>query len=206
MPIDHYLPVGVAGHRKQSIYPPGSDVARAKALAAGNLRDGRAVFLVPNVTPAIVSAQLVQTRLAEIGLDVDIRPLGEHATASSYLGRLGSDEPWDLALVLWSPDYIDPSAYINRLLDNEFTGAATWTRFDEPSFNTLMRNAARLRGPARAKAYAELDLLLARNVAPLVPLSLLNEATLVSARVDRRCMLLRPGLVLTTICLKPPPT
>jgi ABC-type oligopeptide transport system substrate-binding subunit len=202
---DQYLPPGVAGYRQRQIYPLNGNAVRARELAAGNLLDGKAIFLVPDVAPALAAAQAVKEQLAGIGLDVDIRPLGEHATASSYLGRLGSDEPWDLALVLWSPDYVDPSAYINRLLDNEFTGAATWTRFDEPSFNTLMRQAARQRGAARAKAYAELDLLLARDVAPLVPHFVFNEATLISARVDRRCMLLRPGLVLTTICLKPTP-
>ena len=30
----------------------------------------------------------------------------------------------------------------------------------------------------------------------------MNEATLVSARVGPKCMLLRPSLVLTTVCLK----
>jgi peptide/nickel transport system substrate-binding protein len=196
-----YLPAGVAGYKRRSIYPDGGELARAEALAAGNLRDGKAIFLVPDIAPARANAQNLQGQLAPLGLDLEIQPFGEHATASSYLGRLGSDEPWDLALVLWSPDYVDPSAYANRLLDSEFTGAATWSRFDEPSTVALMRKAALLRGAARAKAYAELDLLLTRDVAPLAPIAVLNEATLVSARVDRRCMLLRPGLVLTTVCL-----
>jgi peptide/nickel transport system substrate-binding protein len=200
--IDHYLPAGLAGHRPRTIYPLDGDLTRAQNLAAGSLRDGKAVFLVPDVPPALAAAQGLQSALLRIGVEVDIQPFGEHATASSYLGRLGSDEPWDLALVLWTPDYVDPSAYINRLLDNEFTGAATWPRFDEPSFSELMRRAALLRGPARAKAYAELDLMLARDAAPAVPTAVLHEATLVSARVDKRCMLLRPGLVLTTVCLK----
>ena len=30
-------------------------------------------------------------------------------TTSAYLGRLGDpDEPWDLALILWTPDFVDP--------------------------------------------------------------------------------------------------
>ena len=48
-----------------------------------------------------------------------------------------------------------------------------------------MQQASRLRGAARAKAYAELDLRLARDAAPLLPIAVLNEATLVSARVRR---------------------
>jgi peptide/nickel transport system substrate-binding protein len=196
-----YLPPGVAGYAQRSIYENAGDLDRGRELAAGNLRDGKAVFLVPDVAQAVAFAQIVQSRLEELGLHVELQRFGEHATASSYLGRLGSDEPWDLALVVWSPDYVDPSAYINRLLDSEFTGAATWSRFDEPSYTALMRRASRLRGAARARAYAELDLLLTRDVAPLAPMAVLNEATLISARVDRRCMVLRPGLVLTTVCL-----
>jgi hypothetical protein len=38
-----------------------------------------------------------------------------------------------------------------------------------------------------------------------MPLYVVKEATLVSGRVNPKCMLLRPGLVLTTVCLKRPP-
>jgi ABC-type oligopeptide transport system substrate-binding subunit len=199
---DQYLPPGVPGFRKRDVYPDGGDLVRAQDLAAGNLRDGKLVFLVPDVLPARTSAQRLQERLKEIGLDVEVRPFGEHATASSYLGRLGSGEPWDMALVLWTPDYVDPSAYINRLLDDRFTGAPTLARFDEPGFMEPMRQAALLRGPARARAYAELDLRLSRDAAPIAPTAVFYEATFVSARVDPKCLLLRPGLVLTTVCLK----
>jgi ABC-type oligopeptide transport system substrate-binding subunit len=175
--------------------------SRARALAAGNLRSGKALLYVPDVLPARGSAQGVQLQLAELGLEIEIRPFGEHATASSYLGRLGNaDEPWDLALVLWAPDFVDPAAYINRLLDGQHAGGTNLARFDEPPYNAQMQRASRLRGAARAKAYAELDLRLARDAAPLAPVAVLNEVTLVSARVG--CMLRRPGLVLTTVCLK----
>ena len=43
---------------------------------------------------------------------------------------------------------------------------------------------------------------LARDAAPLAALSVLNEPTFVSERVDRRCIVLRPALVLTAVCLK----
>ena len=100
-------------------------------------------------------------------------------------------------------DHIDPAAYINRLLDGQHAGGTNLAHFDEAPYNAQMQQASRLRGAARAKAYAELDLRLARDAAPLVPIAVFNEATLVLARVPTRCMLLRPGLVLTTVCLKP---
>ena len=200
---DQYLAPMVLGFKERTIYPR-PDLDRARALAAGHLRGGKALLYVPDVLPARGSAQGVQLQLAALGLEIEIRPFGEHATASSYLGRLGdADEPWDLALVLWSPDFVDPAAYINRLLDGRHAGGTNLARFDEPPYNAQMQEASRLQGAARAKAYAELDLRLARDAAPLLPVAVLNEATLVSARVPKRCMLLRPGLVLTTVCLEP---
>ena len=199
---DQYLAPNVRGFRQRSIYPS-QDLDRARALAAGNLRGGRAIVYVPDVLPTRLSAQGLQLQLAELELEIDIRPFGEHATASSYLGRLGNaDEPWDLALVLWTPDFVDPAAYINRLLDGQHAGGTNLARFDEAPWNAQMQQASRLQGAARDRAYAELDLRLARDAAPLVPIAVLNEATLVSKRVPKRCLLLRPSLVLTTVCLK----
>ena len=55
---------------------------------------------------------------------------------------------------------------------------------------------------ARQLAYGSLDIQLARDAAPLAALSVLNEATFVSSRVDPRCIILRPALDLTAVCLK----
>ena len=195
------MPPGVPGFTDRKIYPRTGDRARAKALAAANLRGGKIVFHVPDLPWAIGCAQCVAEQLAEIGLEVEIRPFAEWTTSSAYLGRLGDpDEPWDMALVLWTPDFVDPYAYINRLLDTQDAGGTNLARFDEPEYIQQMRRAARLRGADRRKAYAELDLELARNAAPIAPFLVLNEATLLSARVG--CPLLRPALVLTTVCLK----
>ena len=197
---DHYLPPSVRGFAQRRIYPA-QDLDRARALASGNLRGRKAAVYTPDIPLTRRSAQLVQTDLTKLGLEVEVVPFGEHAAAPSYLGRLGkADEPWDLALVLWTPDFVDPAAYINRLLDGQHAGGTNLARFDEAPYNAQMRQASRLQGEARAKAYAELDLRLARDAAPLAPIAVLNEVTLVSARVG--CMLRRPGLVLTTVCLK----
>ena len=198
---DQYLAPGVRGFRERTIYPS-RDMARARELAAGHRRSGKAVLYVPDVPVALGQAQGLQTQLEDL-LELEVFPFGEHATAASYLGRLGlPDEPWDLALVLWTPDFVDPAAYINRLLDGQHTGGTNLARFDAPPYNTQMQQASRLQGTAREAAYADLDLRLTRDAAPLLPVGVLNELTLVSARVPKRCRLLRPGLVLTTVCLK----
>jgi hypothetical protein len=44
------------------------------------------------------------------------------------------------------------------------------------------------------------DAMIARDVAPVAVLSVLNEATIVSERVD--CMVLRPALDLAVACLR----
>ena len=198
---DQYLPAFVPGFKDRQIYPFEGDLGRAKALAHGNLRGRKAVLYVPEFPQKFGAAQLFQQRLEEIGLEVELRTFAEYVTTSAYLGRLGNpDEPWDLAQVLWTPDFVDASAYINRLLDAKGAGGTNLARFDEGRYIALMRRAARMQGAAREKAYAELELGLARNAAPLLPIAVFNEATLVSARVG--CVLLRPGLVLTKVCLR----
>lgn len=198
---DQLVPPGVAGYTDHKIYPPMGDPGRAKAVAAVNKRAGKAVLYAPDTPLSISCAQCVSERLAEIGLEVEIRPIGEWTTASAYRGRLGDpDEPWDLAWVVWTPDFVDPYSYINRLLDTQDVGGTNLARFDEPEYIAQMRRAASLQGADRSRAYAQLDLQLSRDAAPIVPFLVLNEATLVSARVG--CMLLRPSLVLTTVCLK----
>ena len=197
------MPPLVPGFRDRRIIPLEGDLGRAKALVNGRLRGGKAVLYTPASAQKVGIAQTLQLQLAEIGLEVEIRSVPEYVTNSAYRGRLGDPaEAWDLALALWTPDFVDPYGYVNRLLDAQSAGGTNLARFDEPRYLDLMRRAARRQGAARDRAYAELDLQLARDAAPVVPMGVLNEATLVSARVPKRCMLLRPGLVLTTVCLK----
>jgi peptide/nickel transport system substrate-binding protein len=200
---DQYLPPLLPGYRDARINPlTQSDVRRAKELARGNGRDAKAVFYVPNFPQPLALAQLAKRQLDEIGLEVALQPIPYHVTNAAYLGRLGApDEPWDIALVLWTPDYIDPYAYVNRLLDARFIGGTNLARFSSSKYNRLMRRAARLHGAARYRRYGELDVDLARNAAPLVPIEFFDEPTLVSKRVG--CIVLRPALDLTAACLKP---
>ena len=200
---DQYLPSLVPGFRDARINPLGSaDVSRARQLARGHERDGKAVFYVPDFAQPLALAQLVKRQLAEIGLDVELRPIPFHVTNSGYLGPLAAPgEPWDIAIMLWTPDYIDPYAYLNRLLDTPFIGGTNLGRFDSPKYSRLLRQAARLQGAERYSAYGALDVAIAGEAAPLVPIEFFNEPTLVSKRVG--CVVLRPALDLTAACLKP---
>ncbi len=200
---DQYLPPLVPGFRNARIYPLGRpDAHKAKELAHGSLRGGKAVLYTSNIPLAIAAAQLAKQQLDEIGLRVEIKPIPFHAASAAYLDLLAAhSEPWDMALVLWTPNLPDPEAYINLLLDTHHIGATNLSRFSSTGYDREMRRAERLpQARARNRAYGVLDVRLARDAAPLAALSIVNEATFVSKRVG--CVVLRPGLDLTAVCLK----
>jgi peptide/nickel transport system substrate-binding protein len=200
---DQYLPPLVPGFRDARIYPLGrADANRARELARGSLRGGKAILYTTNVPLAIATAQLAKQELAEIGLEVEIKPIPFHAASAAYLKLLADrGEPWDMALVLWTPNLPDPHGYINQLLDTRHIGTTNLARFASSTYDREMRRAARLpQARQRNRAYGALDIRLARDVAPLAALSIVNEATFVSKRVG--CIVLRPGLDLTSVCLK----
>jgi ABC-type transport system substrate-binding protein len=196
---DQYLPTSMPGFTDADIYPlERPNLERARRLARGNLRGGRAVLYAQNVPNALAIAQTIKQQLAEIGLDIEIRSLPQGGAFFSKLFTPG--EPWDLAPVFWVPDFIDPFQYTNVLFDPQFANIGNFGRFDSRTFNSQMRRAARLAGSARYRTYADIDVRLARDAAPSAPISFLNEPTLVSKRVG--CVVLRPTLDLTAVCLK----
>lgn len=203
VPSDQYLPAAMPGFKDSDVYPlDGSDLARARELAAGNLRDGKAVMYTADSPLPLALAQLVKRQLAEIGLDVDVKALPLHTASSAWFARLATPgEPWDIALGLWQPSYVDPYAYINQLFDSRYAGGTNFARFSSETANERMRKTARLlSGRVRNQAYAALDVQLARDVAPIAAVDFLAEPTLVSNRVG--CIVLRPLLDLTAVCLR----
>ena len=200
---DQYLPPGVPGFSDANIYPlDRSNLARARELARGNLRGAKAIFFVPDFPLPLQAAQLVKEQLAQIGLEVEVKPIPLHIATAAYLERLAArGEQWDIALILWTPNIPDPRAYINLLLEAQFGDGATVTRFRSRLYAAEMQRAARItQANARNRAYAALDEALARDAAPLAALNVVNEVTLVSNRVG--CVVLRPVLDLTVACLE----
>lgn len=202
---DQYLPYAMPGFSDADIYPlAGSDLGRAKELARGNTRGGKAVMYTTDFPPPIATAMAVRQELAEIGLDVEVKAIPEHIASAAYAGQLARPgEPWDIALVLWAPPIPDPYAYLNALLDTEFIGGTNLGGFGSAATDASLRQAGRLRqGQARQRTYGEMDAGLARTDAPFAAIDVLNEVTFVSSRVDPRCVVLRPALDLTAVCLK----
>jgi ABC-type transport system substrate-binding protein len=195
---DQYLPSTFPGFKDAKVYPlRRPDLSRARALAKGNTRRGKAVLYTLDVAPAVVAAQIVKRNLAKIGLNVQIKVL---AQGTFFARAFAPGEPADIVFTPWTPDYIDPFAYLNFFFESRFIGLSNNARFDDPVYDAALRRAASLQGQARSRAYSELDVRLARDAAPMAAVVFLDEPTLVSARVG--CVVLRPELDLTAVCLK----
>lgn len=195
---DHYLPPALPGFEHARIYPLAhGNVAKARALARGSTRRGRATLLTLDLPAPLAVAQIFKRDLARIGLRVTIRALPRAA----YATRVGArNSPFDIAFVLWRSDYLDPYSYLNLLLDSRFIGGTNFALFESPTYDRRLRAASVLRGAQRYRAYGRLDVELARDEAPMAATEYVNEPTLVSTRVG--CIVLRPSLDLTAACLK----
>jgi peptide/nickel transport system substrate-binding protein len=204
LPTDQFLPKSMPGFSDADVYPlDHANLQQAKELARGNLRGGKAVLYVNSSSIPMAIGQLVRQQLAEIGLDVEVRGIPIHSASAAYFNKLATPgEPWDIAFGLWSPSYIDPFAYINLLLERRFYGASNFIRLASASYDRQMRHTAALpQGADRSKAYGALDVRITRDLAPVAPVDFLNEPTLISSRVG--CVVLRPALDLTAVCLNP---
>ena len=195
---DQHLPPSVPGFRNAGVYPLEGDLDRARALARGHLRGGKAVLHVHTFPPMIAQAQLVEAQLAKIDLDIEVK-IDKGRELSRPAAALEGE--WDLAYVLWLPNIPDPHHYLSQLLEAHRHGGETLTRARTALAEAALARADRLpQARERNLAYARVDVMIARDLAPVAVLSVLNEATLVSERVG--CRVLRPALDLAVACLR----
>ena len=195
---DQLVPPGIPGFRDAAIYPlERPDVRKARALAFGHLRGRTAVLYAIDVPNERARAQVLVNNLEKIGLKVDVKTFPPPA----YFDQIDNPKAaFDIASLDWLPDYIDPYQYTNLLIDGRHHGGRSLTRFDSPRYNRLLRRAARLGGQARYQAYADLDLRLSRDAAPVLIVGYWSEPTFVSNRVG--CLDLSPYPDLAAVCLK----
>ena len=196
---DQVLPPNLPGYKNAKIYTVGKpNLGKARQLASGHLRGGKAVLYVANLDVTVRLGQILRQQLEKIGLDVVVQGI----PAPAYEARVANpDEPFDIAFrVTPNVDYYDPYAFLNLFFERRFIGRTNVSNLRSPEYDRRLRAASRLRGQARLRAYGQLDIALARNVAAMVPVSYIREPTLVSKRVS--CILLRPALDLATVCIK----
>lgn len=200
---DQILPPGMPGYRNASLYPlKGPDIATAKKWAQGHTRGGRAILYASNRGSNPLQAQIIQFDLKQIGIDVQTQ-LYARAVQIQKAGTRG--EPFDLDLEGWLADYPDPFDFINVLLDGSHLQDANnndLAYFTDPAWLKKMQQAAALSGPARDKAYGDLDVQLMLQQAPWAARAVPNNRVFVSSRVG--CFTLHAvyGVDFAALCLK----
>ena len=203
---DQFLPYGMPGFREFNIYPvKGPNTARAKQLAQGNLRSGKAVMYVFNRGAGPGVAQSVQFSLKQMGLDVEIKQFDRIVQNTKAATR---GEPFDITVEGWHADYPDPANFINVLLDGRRLQAENNVNTSYFAGNGVrgyyqrLDQAYRTAGSQRLRLYGLLDRDLMKNGAPSAPYNSGNTRALLGP--DAGCWTYSPqtGHVLVAVCKK----
>ena len=199
---DQFLSPHAAGFRDVRIYPLRGDMRKARALARGHTRSGKAVFYSSELFPFILAqTKLIQESLRQIGIEAEIKTF-PHPVFLRKVSTPG--EPFDIANSIgFVPGYPDHTL-LNCMFHGRFIPPAegcNYFYFNSPRYNRLLDRAERLVGSARFRLYGRLDVELARDAAPAVPFLLPNTGVLVSKRAGCH-RFNRPLFDLATVCLK----
>ena len=200
---DQFLPHSMPGFKEADIYSlKGPNYPKAKALAEGNTRDGKAVMYTSNIGRGPPIAQSVQFNLKQIGIDVEIK-LFDRVVQHEKTAVRG--EPFDITYEGWGMDYPDPANFINVLLDGrriQPDNNVNVSYFNDPKYNKLMDVAYGLAGQARLDAYAALDKSLMKDAAPVAPYIATTARILTSTKVGCYGYTSIQNSLLTQICTK----
>jgi len=200
-PTDEYLPPGMPGYRDARIYPLTPDLRKARQLA-GTTR--RSVVLYASSGPRHLRvAEIVRANLRRIGIEVQIRALGD--SLFERLQRRG--EPFDIAVLGWQSDYPDPLDFLQQLDGRTIApdGNLNTAYYDDPGYNRTLDAAAGLASPARELALGRLAVDVARTAAPWAAIGNEREHSFFSARIG--CRLHHPvfGIDLAALCIRDRP-
>ncbi len=179
---DQYLLPVMPSFRDERIYPlKGPDLKKARALAKGNTRSGKAVLYTPSLSLPMAAAQIVQQNLKEIGLEVEIKAFPPQVA----FGKMATPgESFDIGYIGWFGQMARDPSFLEWMFDGRSIANApdfgNWSYFNSPKYNRLFDEASRLTGAERYRVYAELDVRLSRDVAPAIPWAAINDHEFVS--------------------------
>jgi peptide/nickel transport system substrate-binding protein len=195
---DQYLPPSMPGFVDAHIYPlTHPDLRKARSLARGHIRSGKATLYIKDDPIDIAQAQIIQRDLEPIGITVKIKKFPGPGLFQQFFTP-GS--PYDISVLGYGPDYWDPYASLNILFDGSTSGGFDIEHFDSPKYNSRLETASKLTGSARYRRYGQLDVDLAKIAAPMVAYESESDLTFVSKRVG--CLVLNPSIDLAAVCLK----
>ncbi|HXH89550.1 MAG TPA: ABC transporter substrate-binding protein [Gaiellaceae bacterium] len=183
---DQILPPNMRGFKQADIYPlKGANPARAKQASGGD--NSELTVLHTTSATSQARAQVLQFNFTQAGFKVKLKPQ-PFAVAIKTAGTKSQAQAgdFDMFLIGWLADYPDPFDFINVLLDGDNIQDANNSNYaylNNKAYNVRMKQAAKLSGDARYKAYGQLDIDLMKNLAPWAPLSNGNTREFISNRL-----------------------
>jgi len=171
-PARNPLPPSLLGYGTRT-RPLRHDVARARRLLTeAGLPDGFATTLLaprsarPYLPDPLRLAHMIKEDLAKIDVVVRITAVSEWA---AYL-RQATRGDYDLALLGWQADTLDPNDFLSALLASSFIGTTNRSRYSRPEMDALLKRGRRTADPRqRARIYHQAQALFQRDL-PWVPL------------------------------------
>jgi peptide/nickel transport system substrate-binding protein len=197
---DQLLPYNFPGFRNWNIYPlNGPNLARARALAQGATRGGTAVLWTFNSAFGPGIAEIVKRNLAAIGLQVDIVTM-DRVTQTTR--ALDPNAEYDILLNGHGQNHADPTTFYGSVLSTQGPNNNNLSKFTEARWQRRIAAATRMPpGPARLRAWSNLERDILRGAAPIAPYVNTNARFLVSSRT--RCVVFQPlyGMSLNAACV-----
>lgn len=143
----------------QAGYPSGINRKLILTYTAGDIYEAR-------------TADLIRSSLAQIGIDVEIRPLSwEEQWALAQRGWEDPNVAQDFLIFYWWPDVVSPFTYLYNMFHNA-SKIFNLCYYENPVFNALIEEAVTLEGVDEARAlqlYYKAQKILHDDV-PAVPL------------------------------------
>jgi ABC-type oligopeptide transport system substrate-binding subunit/class 3 adenylate cyclase/tRNA A-37 threonylcarbamoyl transferase component Bud32 len=185
LPSEEYLPPGLPGYKRLSVYSLRPDVRKARELVRG--RHPTATLFTCQRADCEARAQILRANLSAVGIRLQVKKFEDQWTAAAAPGA-----KWDIVGLSWFDDYPDPFNSLNALLDTAgFRQSWLPNRVNvSPSVQRALRHAAATTGAERYAEYAALHERLVRDEAPRAAYSTPVLPEFFSARIG--CQIFQP--------------
>ena len=144
----------------------------------------------PYLLEPLRAAARIRDDLAQVGLAVRLKEVESWAEQVALTSR----GEYELALLGWRADTLDPNDFLTALLDSGSIGTTNRSRYRSPAMDGLLKRARQDRAPgARLSLYRQAQELV-QNDMPFVPLY--HSAVLTASRREVRGLVLGPTGIL----------